>query len=107
MTSYRDPMIEQAIQVYHDMMAANLDAAAVSQNQMEEGLAPRGITFKGRPLCDILRPQFFSHHQYETVQKGVKTLMTASNRLKDAMLADPTLMEELDLSDGERRVIAV
>jgi len=65
------------------------------------------LMFGTRMMCSCVRPQFLSAEYYAGVQHVCRILAAASHRLEDVILGDPRLLDALDLSEDERRLVAV
>lgn len=65
------------------------------------------LTFGPRPMCSCLRPQLLDAARYEEVRRVCATLASATKRLEQALLADPALLETLDLSEEERWLVGI
>jgi hypothetical protein len=93
-----------AIVDLHEFLAANTTLAADSQEiLMREGVN-RHLTFGGVPFCRYLRPHLVTQGQYNVIRDVVQTLGSAMIKLRRAVLQDEGLMEQLDLTEEERRL---
>jgi uncharacterized circularly permuted ATP-grasp superfamily protein len=61
-----------------------------------------GLLHDERPTCPFLRPHILSRSQYERVSRAAETLSAAFETLAQAALADPALMDQLDLTEREK-----
>src|SRR5687767_12340929 len=96
-----------AIDDLHEFLAANRQMAADSQDMlMSEGVR-RHLTFAGVPFCRYLRPHMITAGQYSVIRDVVQTLGSAMIRLRRAVLENPALLDQLDLTDEERRLALV
>src|SRR5687767_10781225 len=96
-----------AIDDLHEFLAANRQMAADSQDMlMSEGVR-RHLTFAGVPFCRYLRPHMITAGQYSVIRDVVQTLGSAMIRLRRAVLENPALLDQLDLTDEERRLALI
>jgi glutathionylspermidine synthase len=96
-------VIQDAIAFYNDLFNAEL--AAAMQAQLEAAMHQRYLNFGGRPLCTVLRPNFLTVEQYEYLQSRCKLILGAFETAYAALVADPTLRAELDLTAEEEALI--
>jgi hypothetical protein len=96
--------LDLAIERYHEVLAAYVEKGGDDHLALVDRLAQRGAVFAGRPLCPFLRPQFVLRSQYELVCRAVRRFRSAVVKAKDRIVADPELLDQLALSDGERRL---
>ena len=57
-------LLEDAIAYYHSLLANSRMLAGESVKMLQEQMPLRKITFGGRPLCNVLRPHFFTRAQF-------------------------------------------
>src|SRR5690242_20072490 len=95
------------IREYNDMLAADLTLARDSATMLTERSQSDKLTFGGVPFLRTLRPHFMTPRQYAYLQQTCNTLAGAMTRLRKAALADPRLLDQLDLTPEERRLALV
>jgi uncharacterized circularly permuted ATP-grasp superfamily protein len=61
-----------------------------------------GLLHDERPTCPYLRPLILARSQYEEIARASHTLAAAFERMAQAALADPRLMDELALTEREK-----
>src|SRR5579871_4329287 len=99
--------IAAAVELYHSLLEGDAALARESGEMLTERQPGMRLTFGSRPICLSLRPQFIDAAQFEAVGRTCALLAGAAKRLEGALLADPRLLEVLDLSEDERRLVAV
>lgn len=99
--------LEAAIDRYHEILTAYVDRGGDDHVALVERMVERGATFAGRPICSFLRPQLLLRAQYDLVVSAVRHFRAAVVKAKDAILRDPALLEEMGLTDGERRLLEI
>lgn len=93
---------------HYDALLAGDPAMARESGEMLMAQQPLArLMFGTRPMCSCLRPQFLSDEQYAAIGRVCSTLARATKRLESALLADPALLDQLDLSDEERSLVEV
>ncbi len=95
------------IAAYNDMLAGDLALAQSSAQMLAERSITDKLTFGGVPFLRTLRPHFFTPRQYAYCRQTCSTLAAAMTRLRAAVLGDPRLMDQLDLTPEEKRLALV
>ncbi len=97
----------EAIRAYNAMLDADLSLAQASTEMLSARSLTDKLTFGGVPFLRTLRPHFVTAAQYRYIQESCNTLAAAMTRLRQAALADPALMAQLDLTPEELRLAVV
>lgn len=88
---------DEAIAYYHSLLAGSTRLSSESISKLKSGLQERKLTFGGRPLCNVLRPHFFTRKQLDYVEGVCLALTEAMDELgKVIMSDDPALAAERD-----------
>jgi hypothetical protein len=96
-----------AIEDYHEFLAANPALAADSQEKLQRLSHERNLVFRDEPFSRYLRPHFVTAGQHRVITDVVGTLASAFVKLRRAIMQDPRLVDELDLTPEERRLCMV
>src|SRR5215475_9375331 len=99
-------MFPEAVARYHDLLA-NRDLAESSRTLLDEGLDQAKLIFGGRRLSPYLRPHFVSETDFARVCQACETAWSAIQKVKDAAIADSSIVDDLGLSAIERDLIAI
>src|SRR5712691_5162840 len=94
-------MLSEAVAHYHDLLADS-ELAGSSLKLLDEGLERAKLIFGGRRLSPYLRPHFVSEEDFARVRHVCETVWSAIEKVKDAAVADPSLLDELGLTEIER-----
>src|SRR5205085_1913996 len=105
--SARPAGLEAAVAYYHALLDRDARLAHTCAEMLAERQRRGRLTYGGRPLCKSLRPQFITRTQYETVRSVCRTLTRAMFRLGQQMLEEPALLDAIDPTEEERRLLAV
>lgn len=97
----------EAIDRYHEILTDYVDRGGDDHVALVDRMVERGAVFAGRPICSFLRPQFLLRQQYDLIVSAVRLFRGAVVKAKDAILAEPALLEEMGLTDGERRLLEI
>src|ERR1700730_4149150 len=99
-------MLSEAVVHYHDLLADE-KLAQSSLTLLDEGLERARLMFGGRRLSPYLRPHFVSEEDFARVCHVCETVWGAIEKVKDAAVADPSLLDELGLTEIERQLAQI
>src|SRR5215510_3334841 len=99
-------MLQQAVAHYHDLLKDERLAEA-SRVMLDEGLERAKLIFGGRRLSPFLRPHFVTEEDFEHVCQVCETVWAAIQKVKDAAINDPTILDDLGLTAVERELIMI
>lgn len=94
----------EAIESYHTYLASHPDAAAEAQGLLHSLSIERHLTFGGDPFSRYLRPHLITPGQYRVIQDVVSALASAMIKLRRAVLLNPQLLAQLDLTPQEHHL---
>jgi hypothetical protein len=99
-------MLEEAVARYHELLGED-DLAESSRRILDEGLERARLIFGGRSLSPYLRPHFVTEEDFARVRQICETVWGAIQKVKDAAVADPALLDELGLTEIERELVSI
>ncbi len=99
-------MARDAVACYHELLNED-DLIESSRAMLDEGLERAKLIFGGRRLSPYLRPHFISEEDFARVCRVSETIWSAIEKVKDAALANPSLLVELGLAEKERELVAI
>src|SRR4026207_2544103 len=99
-------MFPEAVARYHDLLA-NKDLAESSRALLDEGLERARLIFGGRRLSPYLRPHFVSETDFARICGICETVWSAIQKVKDAAVANSSLIDDLGLTSIERDLVAI
>lgn len=99
-------MLKQAVSHYHDLLKES-SLADGSRVMLDEGLERARLIFGGRRLSPYLRPHFVTEEDFARICKVCETVWSAIEKVKDAAINDPTIVDDLGLSAIERELISI
>ena len=98
---------EEAIEYYHALLAGSTRLSSESIADLKAGLTERKLTFGGRPLCNVLRPHFFTRKQFDYVSEVCLALTNAMDQLGTVILStDQAQTAERDRLIGDLGLIS-
>jgi hypothetical protein len=99
-------MFPEAVARYHDLLA-NHELAEASRAMLDEGLERAKLIFGGRRLSPYLRPHFVSETDFARISSICETVWAAIQKVKDAAVANPKIVDDLGLTEVERDLVAI
>jgi hypothetical protein len=99
-------MFPEAVARYHDLLS-NQDLAESSRALLDDVLENARLIFGGRRLSPYLRPHFVSESDFAHICQICETVWSAIQKVKDAAVADPHVVDDLGLSEIERELVAI
>src|SRR5256885_2099001 len=99
-------MLDDAVAHYHELLN-NQELAQQSLALLDEGFDRAKLIFGGRRLCPYLRPHFVSEEDFAQVVRVCETVWNAIEKVKDAAVADESLLDELGLTPIERELVKI
>ena len=99
-------MFPEAVEHYHALLS-NHDLAESSRAFLDEGLEEAKLIFGGRRLSPYLRPHFVSETDFARIIQICETVWSAIQKVKDAAVANPHVIDDLGLTEIERELVAI
>ena len=99
-------MFPEAVARYHDLLS-NQELAESSRALLDEGLEKAKLIFGGRRLSPYLRPHFVSESDFAHICQICETVWSAIQKVKDAAVANPHIVDDLGLTEIERELVAI
>ncbi len=95
-----DSPMEQAIEAYHALLE-DREVVGTSLDQLRAGQHERNLYFGEHPLSMSLRPRLISEQFWQRAVRAAESVYGALATLEGALLAEPELRAELDLTPEE------
>lgn len=99
-------MFPEAVARYHELLV-NKDLAERSRVMLDEGLERAKLVFGGRRLSPYLRPHFVREDDFARICRICETVWSAIQKVKDAAVANPKIVDDLGLTEIERELVAI
>ena len=74
---------------------------------LDEGLERAKLVFGGRRLSPYLRPHFVREDDFARICRICETVWSAIQKVKDAAVANPKIVDDLGLTEIERELVAI
>ena len=99
-------MVSGAVTHYHELLN-DRELARESLAMLDEGLERAKLIFGGRRLSPYLRPHFVDEGDFTQVVRVCETVWGAIEKVKDAAVANESLLAELGLTEIERELVKI
>jgi len=99
-------MFPEAVARYHDLLQDET-LAETSRTMLDEGLERARLIFGGRRLSPYLRPHFVSEDDFRRISSVCETVWSAIQKVKDAAISDPSIVDDLGVTDVERDLVSI
>ena len=99
-------MLKQAVAYYHELLE-DTKLADASFRILHEGLEHNKLIFGGRPLSPYLRPHFVTENDWRMATATCEIIWSALQKVKDAAVADDTLLDELGVTEIEKELVRI
>src|SRR5437763_14883172 len=99
-------MLNDAVAYYHELLNDS-ELAVSSLKLLDEGFERAKLIFGGRLLSPYLRPHFVAEDDFSQVVHVCETIWRASEKVKDAAVADESLLDELGLTPIGRVLVRI
>lgn len=98
-------MSSEVVERYHSLLTS--DTAAHAVEQMNAGLKKRKCFFGERPLCTVLRPNFYTPEQWAYLKSETEILLGAFRKAHSACITDMSFRSQLDLESYEEELFSL
>src|SRR5688572_15449599 len=95
-------MKSDAVEYYHSLLTDQL--AADTQGALNRLLQERKLYFGGRPLCTVLRPNFYTSDQLQYLKKETELLLSAFAKAHQAAISNPEVMKQFHMQPWEEEM---
>ncbi|HEV7475440.1 MAG TPA: hypothetical protein VGN90_15410 [Pyrinomonadaceae bacterium] len=99
-------MLQTAVSRYHDLLRDHTLAES-SRAMLDEGLEQSKLIFGGRRLSPYLRPHFVAEDDFARIVQVCETVWSAIQKVKDAAIDDPSIVDDLGVTEIERDLISI
>jgi len=96
-------MRDEAIADYHRLLEAGEGLGGELFARLKASMRAAGMMYGGREIGVALRPHLLTRAQYARLARASEVLAGAFARLAGAFAAEPALMDEVGMSERERR----
>jgi hypothetical protein len=98
---------EKAISHFHDLLAADDTLSPVVFEKLRTGMRKKRLLYGQRPIGVALRPHLLHQEQFTQLARAAQRVTSALEKVAAAVVQSPRLMNELGLTEAERRMAMV
>jgi hypothetical protein len=98
---------EKAISEFHDLLAADETLSPVVFEKLRSAMRKKRLLYGERPIGVALRPHLLHRKQFQKLSQAAQRVTSALEKIAAAVVQDPNLMEELGLTEAERKMALV
>jgi uncharacterized circularly permuted ATP-grasp superfamily protein len=97
--------MQAAIDHWHSLLRSDVELSAPFWEALAARMREERLTFGGRLNCPFLRPIFIMPDELERVRVVAEAIARVGERVVAASMDDPTLLDELGLTEAERLLV--
>lgn len=98
---------KRAIDEYHELLFADKALSAELFEQLREAMRARGLLYDTRPIGVALRPHLLDERQFASLSASAQRIASAMEKLVQAALQSPELMNDLGMTETEAKLALV
>jgi hypothetical protein len=98
---------DRAIAEYHELLAADETLTPATFETLRSDMRKKRLLYGDRPIGIALRPHLLDRKQFRALTLSAEHVMSALEKLAAAVVQDPKLMDELGMTEAERRMALV
>jgi hypothetical protein len=98
---------ERAIAEYHELLGADDTLTPATFEKLRSDMRRKRLLYGDRPIGIALRPHLLDQKQFRALTLAAERLTSALEEIAAAVLRNPILMDELGLTEAERRMALV
>jgi hypothetical protein len=98
---------ERAITEYHELLATDQTLGATAFGKLRSGMSKKRLLYGDRPIGVALRPHILEQKQFRALTLAAESVTSALEKIAAAVVQDAKLMDELGLTEAERRMALV
>jgi hypothetical protein len=96
----------KAVDDYNSLIERDPSLLEQSRDYMEGKLKEMRFVFGGRMLSPYLRPHFVTRDEWKRIKDGCDTVWGAIEKVGQVAPADPLMLDQIGLTEGERELVA-
>lgn len=98
---------DRAIAEYHELLAADESLTATAFAKLRSAMSLNRLLYGNRPIGVSLRPHLLAREQYNALVEASQSIATAVEKIAAALVESPTLMNQVGLTEAERKLALV
>ena len=98
---------ERAITEYHDLLAADRTLVPATFEKLHSAMRKKRLLYGERPIGIALRPHLLDQKKFGALTVAAERVASALEKIAAAVVQNPKLMDELGMTEAERRMALV
>ena len=98
---------ERAIAEYHELLATDETLTPATFQKLRSGMRDHRLLYGDRPIGISLRPHLLDQKQFRALTLSSERITSALEKVAAAVVQNSQLMDELGVTDAERRMALV
>ena len=98
---------ERAITEYHDLLAADRTLVPATFEKLHSAMRKKRLLYGERPIGIALRPHLLDQKKFGALTVVAERVTSALEKIAAAVVQNPKLMDELGMTEAERRMALV
>ncbi|MGH8906688.1 MAG: hypothetical protein ACRD0K_09265 [Egibacteraceae bacterium] len=100
-------MISEAASCYNELIETDAALVEESRQFLIERFRQVRLVLGGRTVSPYLRPHFVTSSEWERITAACEDVWSATEKVSRSAPTDDLMMEQLGLTEGERRLVAI
>jgi hypothetical protein len=105
--AYTGTVGERAVAEYHELLAADETLTPATFEKLRSAMRKKRLLYGDRPIGIALRPHLLDRKQFRALTLAAERVTSALEKIAAAVVQDPDLMDQLGLTEAERRMALV
>jgi hypothetical protein len=98
---------ERAIAEYHDLLAADRTLGPATFEKLRSAMRKKRLLYGERPIGIALRPHLLDQKKFGALTVAAEQVASALEKIAAAVVQNPKLMDEIGMTEAERRMALV
>jgi hypothetical protein len=98
---------DRAIAEFHELLAADETLTPATFEKLRSAMRKIRLLYGDRPIGIALRPHLLDHEQFRALTLSAERVASALEKVAAAVVQDPHLMDQVGLTEAERKMALV
>ena len=98
---------ERAIAEYHELLATDATLTPATLEKLRSAMRKKRLLYGDRPSGVALRPHLLDQKQFRALTQAAERVGSALEKVAATVVQDPNLMDQLGLTEAERKMALV
>jgi len=106
-TTHTVSLLQRAITEFHELLAADETLGPATLEKLRSAMRKKRLLYGDRPIGIALRPHLLDQKQFHALTNAAERVTSALEKVAAAGVQDPKLMNQLGLTEAERKMALV